>query len=227
MRKSALFGMLAASVSASAAIYADHDGVTENSVGLTEGGNLAWIQAFQVSGGYNIITAIRTAFGTPRFPGFAGVLPGTPFNVHVWTLTSPTGDLTVGSTHLGAWGGTVAAGSIDTDVLQFVEVDATVGMNGSWFAIGVDISHISGFPAPWDESDPISGNAWVAASGTAGGFDPNNLAGGIGLFRMADVVGHGDWLLEAEAGAGPIPEPATIVVIGLGLAALAARRRRK
>src|SRR6476660_6221481 len=48
--------------------YSIDDGTAEDSVGLTNGGNLLVLNSFPVSGGNNVITSISIAWGTPAFP---------------------------------------------------------------------------------------------------------------------------------------------------------------
>jgi hypothetical protein len=192
--------------------YYHDDGSSENSIGLTAGGELAWMEKFTVSGGNNVITGIKCCFGCPLYPGMSGATAGKAFSYYVWSGV-PNG--TYSLLYEGA--GTVAAGSIDTDVFQTVSVPNTV-IPGADFFVGISFDQAAGqYPGPLDQHGSTAGYAWVAGSSTQGGFNPNNIAGGIGLYDMSTLF-PGYWLLRADA----IPEPASLLLLG----ALALLRRR-
>jgi hypothetical protein len=220
-------GALFASLTvAQAAEYRTDSGISDNSLGLTNGGEIAWLQAFTVTGGNNVITSISTTFGTPAFPGDTGLTAGTAFSVYVWRGT-PTGTGADLPTLIAEAAGTVSAGSIDTDVFQSVAINAVITGTNNFF-IGASINHAaSTFVAPLQQTGtgayPILNTSWVAGSNTAGGFDPNNLAGGIGVFNMTAASFAGNWLIRAEA----VPEPMTMITMAGALGALALRRRRR
>lgn len=222
--------LAAAVVSAQAFEYRVDSGDSQTGAGLSTGGNFAWMQQFTVSGENSLITAIQLAFGTDQAggTGFSGVSAGSAFTVYVWKGT-PTGSGSDAPTLLASQVGSVAAGSIDTDIFQTVSIDASITGTSNFF-IGASVNHAANTnPAslqttgtgPW----PIAGAAWVAGSSTSNGFDPNNLGGGIGLFTAADAGIPGNFLLRAQA--APVPEPATMVALAGAIGALAARRRKK
>lgn len=204
--------------------YQIDDGSSENSVGLTAGGNLAWLNQFNVTGGNRLITGISLTWGTPSFPGSSGVVPGvTTFKVYVWRDGTANDVNPSDAVLLGTANGTVAAGTVDTDVFQTVSLGAGVSIPAGFnsFYIGASINQNAGtFPASLDQT-VSQGRSWVCGSGTQGGFDPNNLNGGIGLFQMDSIGLPGNWMLRANA----IPEPATLSLFGLAALGLLRRRR--
>ncbi|MCW5937901.1 MAG: PEP-CTERM sorting domain-containing protein [Fimbriimonadaceae bacterium] len=229
MKKVTLIALAMVAVAANAQTYTIDDGTSENSIGLTAGGNLAWANQFDISGGNNVITTVDMTWGSPSFPGSSGVTAGQSFRWFVWTQNSggtrwATGQITL----VGQGVGTVAAGSIDTDRFQSVATGgvSVAGAFNNRFYVGVAINHSAGgFPGSLDQSGP-NGNglrSWVGGSGTANGFDPNNVGGGIGSFRMDEIGLPGAWLVRANA----VPEPTTMVALGAGVAAFVARRRKK
>ena len=198
--------------------YLWDDGTTENALGLTAGGEIAWIHHFEVIGGDNVITGVSTCFGSPLFPGNSGISPGQDFSVYVWSDPNGDGD-PIDAVLLNETIGQAAAGSIETDVLQLVGV-GNVALPTTSFFIGASVDQGPGtFPAPMDETVNMH-EAWVAGSGTMGGFDPHNLTGGIGLMKLEDIGFPANWLLRADA----IPEPATLSLLGIGALALLRRR---
>ncbi len=192
--------------------YTLDDGVSENSVGLTAGGTFGFINQFFTAPGAELLTGISTTWGTPAFPGSSGVVAGQAFNVYVWIDGNGDANPTNagGAPLVASAAGTVAAGSIDTDVFQTVPIafDLT-GITS--FYVGVDITHPGGtYPAPLDQTAP-QGRSWVAF----GAPFPANLSGALNM----DAIGlPGNWLVRANA----IPEPASLALLGL---ILALRRR--
>jgi hypothetical protein len=218
-------GLVAGVASAHAFQYRTDSGVSQNSIGLTNGGEVAWMQTFTVTGGNSVITAIELAFGTTAG---SGVTAGTAFDVYVWRGT-PTGAGADAPTLLATASSTVGAGIPDTDAFQSVAVNASITGTNNFF-IGASMNHAAGvFPASIQQTDPggwpILANSWTAGHASANGFDPNNLTGGIGLFQNSTIGLGGNYLLRAQAQV--VPEPATMSALAAALGALALRRRKR
>lgn len=221
---------LTLSIFASAVEYRSDSGVPEDGVGLVAGGNLAWMQQFTVTGGNNYITSISTTFGGVGAPVPSGVTAGQAFKVYVWQGT-PTGVGIDAPTLVAQATGNVSAGSIDTNVFQSVAINGLISGTNNFF-IGASVNHaVDTRPAGLQVADSgpwtILDNSWVAGNLTVDGFDPNNLTGGVGLFKNSTIGLDGNWMLRAEASSAPVPEPMTMTVFAAALGAMAMRRKRK
>lgn len=213
---------------ATAAEYRSDNGVPEDGIGLGAGGNFAWMQQFSVTGGNNIITSISTTFGGLGSPVSSGVTAGQAFKVYLWQGT-PTGIGIDAPTLIAQATGAVSAGSIDTNVFQSVNLNGIISGTLNFF-IGASVNHAANTtPAGIQETGtgpyPILDKSWVAGSLTTDGFNPNNLTGGVGIFKLSDqaVNQPGNLMLRAEA----VPEPMTITAFAAAFGAMAMRRRRK
>jgi hypothetical protein len=183
------------------------DGTSELSVGLPLGGAVGWFNAFGAGVPSTTVSVIRTAFGTPMFPGIAPPA-GTPFQVAIWDDPSDTGTLTGATLVAGSvTSATVAAGAIDTNVFQAVQIPPTT-VSGIFF-VGVVMTHAAGqFPAALDRTpggspcDVSAGGSW-AAGDTTGVFDMVNLAANNRPPQTTAGIGlPGNWLLRVNCGAG-------------------------
>jgi hypothetical protein len=177
-------------------VYQYDDTTSENSLGLTAGGEIAWIAHYNVVPGEETIGVVQTTFGTPAFPGGSGVSPGDPFRVYIWD--DPDGDGSpADAVLLAEANGTVDAGSIETDVLQDVSIGPVNITSGSFF-IGASYQHAAGFfVAPMDDNGPQFHESWVDFNGPP--YDPNLV--GAALF-MDDIGFTANWLLRAVSGTG-------------------------
>jgi len=154
-----------------------------------------WIHHFTVATP-GTVTAIKTTFGTPAYPGSSGVTAGDTFHVYVWS--DPNGDGSpADGVCLVAVAAAVDGGSIDSDVFQTVAIPpTTVGLS---FFIGAGYNGGTGFAAPLDETAPLAHESWAAYT-ISPPVDPNNF--GSTLLNM-DTVVAGDWMLRAIATFGP------------------------
>ncbi len=169
------------------------DGVSENSVGLTNGGGVVWMHRQGAPGQVTQVSAIRTAYGTTAFPG--SPVSGIPTTVAIWDDPNDDGnpnDLVLVATAAS----TTQNGG--TNILNVTTFPSPVTVNGVYF-IGVSITHPPGvFPAPLDQTTPSAGRAWIVGNGGAA-VDLNNLnAAGLPP-TDTDAIGlPGVWLLRAD-----------------------------
>ncbi len=170
------------------------DGTSENSLGLTAGGELCWIHHFAADyPGW--IGSVRTCFGTPLYPGSSGVAPGDPFRVFVWNDPNGDGDPS-DAVFVGEAAGVVDEASIDSDVLQTVWIYVPTS---SSFFIGASVVTTSGYPAPMDENGVQYHQSWVTFNQVP--FDPNDVA--THLYNMDDIGFTCNWLLRVDANFPP------------------------
>jgi len=170
------------------------DGSSENSLGLTAGGELCWIHHFAAYPGW--IGSVQTCFGTPLYPSSSGVSPGDPFRVFLWN--DPNGDGNPSdAVFIGEAAGVVDGASIDSDVLQSVWV--YLPTSGSFF-VGASVVTTSGYPAPMDENGVQYHQSWVAFNQVP--FDPNDVT--THLYNMDDIGFTCNWLLRVD---GIFPPP--------------------
>jgi hypothetical protein len=150
------------------------DGSSENGWGLTAGGELAWITHLNATGQ---VAGIATCFGSPTYPGFSGATPGQSFTVYVWGDADGNG-VPTGADLLGEATGTVAAGSIDTDVVQVVPVNPPIAVYGSFF-VGASIVSPGGvYPTPADDDgQSLIDQGFLAYNlSDLQNFDPSDLS---------------------------------------------------
>jgi hypothetical protein len=173
------------------------DGSSENSLGLTAGGEMCWMTHFTTPEPSCTVLGIKTCFGSPLYPGGSGVSAGQPVRVYVWS--DPNGDGNpADAVFLGEATGTVSGGSIDTDVFQTVTINTPV--SGSFFVGASTVTAASTYPGPMDENGPQANEAWLTFNAVP--FDPANIT--ANLYNMTDIGYPCNWLLRAEITCGPL-----------------------
>ena len=165
------------------------DGSSENSLGLTAGGEMCWLIHFTVASP-GTIQGIKTCFGTPLYPGSSGVSAGQPVRVYVWSDPNGDGNPT-DAVFLSQATGVVNGGSIDSDVFQTVAINPPI--NGSFF-VGASVVTTNGYPGPMDQNGPQYNQSWVTFNVVP--FDPPNIT--ANLYNMTDIGFPCNWLLRAE-----------------------------
>lgn len=179
---------------AGAACYAADDGVTELSLGLTNGGEAAWMMGFTAPAGGDVITGVSSAFGSATFPS---LVPGQSGSVAVWD--DPTNDFDPTDAVL-LFSGPITSADEDTDILTNFPVP-NVAVTGVFF-VGVSVDHgVGTFPAPIDQSVAGGGRAWIVGSTLGPGtLDFANLAANDVPPLDVDAIGFpGVFLVRADA----------------------------
>ena len=175
------------------------DGRSEFAIGLSDGGEIAAIQAFETIAGQTEITTISMAFGTPGLSSSPELIGGETLKVYLWSDTDGDGDPSNGGfSLLNTTVTTVDAESINSDILQSVAIPPTV-VPATGFFIGYAVTHPSdAWLLSLDASQPSLGRAW-AAGDTGGSWDPVAMAGDVSLVDMDSTAWPVVWLLRAGA----------------------------
>jgi hypothetical protein len=157
------------------------DGVSENAVGLTNGGKTVWMARFGQIGVTTTVGDVLTAYGTAAFPG--AVPPnGTPTDVLVWDDPNDDGDP---SDCVLVYQGASTVQNASTDTLNSNPVVPAVGVSG-YFFVGVGVAHAANeLPAPLDQS-----------SADCSGLDPTWIFG--------DTTGTVDYAVLTNNNVPPI-----------------------
>ena len=177
--------------------YRYDDGSSDDLLGLTNGGELAWIHAFEAEGGSDTIATIQAAWGSALWMGHSPG-DGSPATVYVWDDPTNDGDPS-DAVLLTSFATTVA--NVDTDILNDIDIPDTP-VTGTFF-IGASVPHSAGqYVAPLDTGTPYGGQAWIAGEVAPGVFDPSNL-GAAGVFdNMSNVIPSYFLLRAVGDGAG-------------------------
>lgn len=174
--------------------YAIDDGTQDNSIGLTGGGDVIWLNQFNVLPGLETITTVSVAWGN--------VPNGTAATILIYDDPNDDGDPT-DAVLLTSFATTIA--NANTDTLNLIDVpDTNVGSAGDGFFVGAYVTGGPGqFPAALDEASS-AGRSWVAGD-DAGLGNINDLSlNDLPPSTLVDVGLPGNWMVRADAGPPPI-----------------------
>jgi hypothetical protein len=159
------------------------DGTSEDALGFTAGGEIAWIQRFGGGGSTNL-TNVQVSWGTPAFPGGA---PGNGSPVKVLVYNDPNNDGDPSDAVLIQQINTTVA-NVDTDIFNTIPITPVV-LNGVFF-VGAGQIHASGqFVAPMDQGCPQPAVAWLFGDNTGAAVNYANPAANLFPPQTFDSVG--------------------------------------
>jgi hypothetical protein len=178
--------------------YRYDDGTSDDLLGLTNGGELAWIHSFEADNGSDTISSIQVSWGSALWMGYSPG-NGSPANVYVWDDPTNDGDPS-DAVLLTQYATTVT--NVDTDILNDIDIPDTP-VTGTFF-IGASLMHSAGqYVCPMDTGSPFGGEAWIVGEvGMA--FDPSNL-GANGVFDNMGNIIPAYFLLRAEGSGSGCP----------------------
>jgi hypothetical protein len=174
-------------------------GSAENGLGLTAGGAILWLHRFNANGGADTIVDLAASFGD-ALNGGSCMVGGEDA---IWAVYQGDGSGNPGNATLAATGTfNVSAGSINTDVLQLIDI-ADTGVTNEFF-IGVGVFGAAGcFEAPLDESIvSVANQVWIVGNTTAvdiSGLDVNDLnANDVPPTDISLIPFAGVWMLRGN-----------------------------
>ena len=178
--------------------YQIDSGVSNNSIGLINGGEMAALFPFQSDNSCETITHIGMGIGTPAFP--SGIFLGSTVRVFVWDDPNNDGDPS-DMVFIQENSGVVT--EEDNDVMNMIALDPPVAVDSAFFA-GFSIVQDAGtFPAGYDQTISSNGRTW-ATGAPAPPFDPSNPE--ITLTDLGTIAGlDGVWMLRAFSEGGCEP----------------------
>ena len=181
--------------------YLIDDGTGENSIGLTAGGTLYWVNRFNVIAGFETVTEVCVAWGQVFGPRAGMVLVWDDPN----NDNNPT-DVT-GAHVLSSLAVTSDAGNTDA-YFSYNIPDVVVGAQNDAFYVGVCLPQNAGeFPARIDQTLPNNGKSWVGGDSNQSAQCTNPNGGNVvSPMITIDSAGlPGDWMVRANATASTTP----------------------
>ena len=173
-------------------IYAIDDGVTEEPIGLTAGGDMICLNEFAVVPGAETITSVSIAWGSPTF--FDPTLDGLPYLAVLWSDPNGDGDPS-DAVVLGTAPGVIS--SQGTDTFLFTDLARTIPTAN--FFVGFVVRQVSGqFPAAFDQTDPLSNRSYVAGDTTPPGDIYDLTHNELPVLPIESYGLFGNWLIRAD-----------------------------
>jgi len=168
--------------------YKVDDGSAEDTIGLTQASDIAWLNRFTVVDGGETLRTVKLAFGT-------GLPAGIEATVCVWGDENQDGDPR--DAFLRRAQTVTIAGAAGT-LRDYDITDTYLGPVGTRFFIGVYVSGGQAAMAPIDQTGASAQKSWVAVAPT-GELDIESI-GEAPLFGLIDSFGiPGNWLVRAVA----------------------------
>jgi hypothetical protein len=179
-----------------ATTYQVDDGTSENGLGLTDGGDLMWLNAFQVVEGAGTVTQISSAWGGANG---SGLPTDKPVSFLVYEDPNDDGDPS----------DAVLLEQVTTEVQDphtdefTTESLSPTQVEGTFFVAALyEDQEADTFPAPMDESSEYQGASW-AVGNTNNDINIEDLAANDVEPGNLDDLGYpANWLLRAEGGTG-------------------------
>jgi hypothetical protein len=178
--------------------YMIDDGTTEDTIGLTAGGDFIVLNEFAVIPGSETIDSVDIAWGSPKYPD--PTLDGLPYTVCVWS--DPNGDGSpADAVLLTTTKGVVTQQGTDTFINTPITPTTITTPN---FFVGFLITQVAGqYPAAFDESSPLSNRSYYAADTQPHSGDITDLTNNefpVATIESAGLLGN--WLIRANDGTG-------------------------
>jgi len=152
--------------------YKYDDGSSENLYGLTNGGDLCWLQKYDTIPGHETIVSVNQIYGSYVYPG-SSPGNGSPCEVFVWN--DPTNDGDPSDCLLLAREKTTVQ-NVDTNTVTVVPLTAPVTVDGEFYVGCVMTLSAGVYGAPADETTVyVSGRTFFCSAAIPGSFDPHSL----------------------------------------------------
>jgi len=152
--------------------YKYDDGSSENLYGLTNGGDLCWLQKYDTIPGHETIVSVNQIYGSYVYPG-SSPGNGSPCEVFVWN--DPTNDGDPSDCVLLAREKTTVQ-NVDTNTVTVVPLTAPVTVDGEFYVGCVMTLSAGVYGAPADETTVyVSGRTFFCSAAIPGSFNPHSL----------------------------------------------------
>jgi hypothetical protein len=169
------------------------DSLSNQGVGLSVNGGLAWLQRYGVLQTSSVISSIGVAYGSPAQPGTVLVPDGLPVTVAIWDDPNEDGN-PLDAVLLRTVSTSVAQGY--TNAFNYVSIWPPLPIDGYYF-IGASCSPAPGMLiAPLDSSQASMGRSYLVTNLSAP-VDLQNLSANFGPpIDVANLGLSGVWMLR-------------------------------